>query len=154
MLTLLILSAFVALILYAGVDLTLTATQVLPSTGAKFLHGLSGEALTHGQVVYKKAADGLYWLADADAEASAAAVGVVMCEAVAAGQEIVVQVEGDITLGAGAAPARGVLYLVSPTAGGYAPAPAASGDYLTVIGYGIGSNKIRLDINVTGIAAA
>lgn len=134
-------------------DLTITATQVLPTTSTRYSIVKVGEAVTHGQPLYKKASDGLYYKADADAEASAAAEGVAMSEAVASGQPIVMAVSGDITLGAGAAPAAATEYYVSPTAGGLCPeADVLSGDYLTRIGYGIGSNQIRLDIKVSGIA--
>ena len=136
-------------------DLSITPAQVLPSTGAKYLHGIAGEALTAGEVVYKKSSDGRYWKADADVEASADADGLVVAEAEAAGAGVLVQYAGDITLGAGAAPTQGQTYVVSATAGGIGlEGELASDDYLTYLGYGIGTNAVRLMIKATGIAHA
>jgi hypothetical protein len=154
MTTLVLLMIFLVLVAWSNADLTVTATQVLPSTGARYIYGVAGEALTAGEPVYKKAADGLYWKCDADAEASADCKGVAYT-AVAAGQPVVIQYDGQITLGAGAAPADGETYFVSDTAGGLKPdADLGSGEYVTYVGYGIGSNKLQLDIKATGNAHA
>ena len=45
-------------------DLTITAANVAPGAGAVKDTGTAGEALTAGQLVYKKSADGKWYKAD------------------------------------------------------------------------------------------
>ncbi|RJP54315.1 MAG: hypothetical protein C4583_03050 [Anaerolineaceae bacterium] len=128
------------------VDLVVTATQVLPSSGDTE-KGIAGEAITAGQAVYKRATDG-YWLkAQCDGtaeEAGATNCGIALVSALAANAPIVVALPGSIvTLGAGAAPAAGTIYCIAAAAGGIAPsADMATTNKVTVLAIGIGSNQV------------
>lgn len=118
-------------------DLTITATQVLPSTGAQYVDGLAGVAITAGQACYKSTGDTIL-LADADAGSNAAAnvQGIALNNA-AAGQPVRLQSTGTIILGAAAAPVKGTIYVLSGGAGGIAPAAdLAVADRVTIIGVG------------------
>lgn len=132
-------------------DLTITAAQVLKSTGAVVETGNAGETITQGQSVYRKAADKEIYKADANVTAAeAAAVGIALNSA-ADGQPIKFQTDGSITLGAGAAPVEGTVYVVSATAGGIAPvADLVSTNYVTTLGVGNGSNGIDMILKATG----
>lgn len=133
-------------------DLTITVAQVLPATdaAADFVFGIAGAGITAGQPVYLDTVAGTYKLTDANAVATAAAAGIALHGALA-GQPIKVQTSGDLTLGAGAAPAVGIVYCVSAAAGGISPiASLTSLDYTTILGVGIASNKLRMRVWVTG----
>jgi hypothetical protein len=137
-------------------DLTITATQVLPAaTGVSLDNLYAGEAIDCGEVYYVKAADGKAWLAKALTAAEAAARGVCVGAAKAAGQMMTGQKTGLVTLGAGAAPAVGTPYFVSDNAGKIAPlADLGAADFMTLLGWGASGNKLSLDIGASGIAHA
>lgn len=141
-------------------DLVITVAQVLPGAATdtvppSFVEGIAGATITAGQAVYLDATALTIKLADANATvATAAAIGIATHGALA-GQPIRVQTRGDITLGAGAAPAVGVLYVASNNAGGLAPSSdLGATQWATVLGVGIGSNKVRLQPWATGQATA
>lgn len=126
-------------------DLSITASQVVQSsTTSDIEHGTAGEAITVGQSVYKKASDGKIYKADADnSSATAAAIGIAVSGADAASQSVSWQKTGTITIGAAAAITAGATYYVSDTAGGIKPeADLTTGDYVTMLGVGNGSNGI------------
>jgi hypothetical protein len=130
-------------------DLAITAAQVLPGTdaaGAQFAQGIAGASITAGQLVYLDSATNTYKLADNnDTSALLAIVVGVALHAAGTGQPLRVQTAGPITIGAGAAPASGVIYCLSATAGGIAPsADLASGNRTTIVGVGGASNTIIL----------
>jgi hypothetical protein len=135
--------------------LTVTATQVLPGAAADtippvFETAIAGAAITAGQPVYLDAA-GLYQPADSDSSALTATVVGMALNGAAAGQPVRVQTAGDVTMGAGAAPAVGTLYCVGPTAGDVVPvADLANPSRVSLIGVGIAGNKIRLRPWATG----
>lgn len=132
-------------------DLTITASQVLESTGPEYVTGTAGEALTAGQPVYLKDSDSRYYRADANASSETAEAVAIMLHGADAGQPIKAQSGGTITLGAGAAPAVGTIYIVSATAGGIAPsADAATGWFITVLGVGAAANTLKLKIFISG----
>lgn len=139
-------------------DLVITVAQVLPGTSSdaispSFEDGIAAVAVTAGQPVYLNAS-GLYALADADLSAAAAAAHGIALHAALAGQPLRVQIGGDVTLGAGAGPVVGTLYVASATAGGISPASAlGAGLYTTVLGVGITGNKLRLRPWATGQVA-
>lgn len=118
-------------------DLTITATQVLPSTGARFADGTAGAAITAGQACYNSTSDTML-PADADAGTPAAAnVRGIALNGAAIGQPVRLQTEGIIILGAAAAPVKGTIYVLSGGAGGICPAAdLAAADRVTVIGVG------------------
>ena len=130
-------------------DLTVTASQVLSSTGAVFATGTAGATITAGQPVYYDGTN--YQPADANASSTtAAAVGIAL-HASLTGQPIKIQTAGDITIGAGAAPAVGTIYVVSATAGGIAPSSdGTTGWYTTILGVGAATNIIKLQIYASG----
>lgn len=131
-------------------DLTITAANVRGAANLQYQKmGIAGAAITAGQAVYYDSTSDRYYLADADAGASAKAAGIALCSC-AAGQPFVFQYAGDVYLGAGAA---GVTYVVSSTAGGIAAdADITTGKFKTVLGAGKTGSYITLDIFVSGQA--
>ena len=99
-------------------DLTVTATQVLPGDDAVITNGRLGTTVTTGQMVYLDEDTKRYLLADANlTNRTADAVGIAL-NGGGLNQTVRVQTEGSVTIGAGAAPVVGTLYVVSATAGG------------------------------------
>lgn len=141
-------------------DLSVTASQVVASTTTSDIeHGTSGEAITIGQSVYKKASDGKIYKADANASsATATAIGIAISTASAANQGMSWQKSGTITIGAAASITAGATYYVSATAGGIAPeADLATGHYVTFLGVGNSSNGIVMPTSgphVSGVTHA
>ncbi|MBK9122817.1 MAG: hypothetical protein IPM16_06805 [Chloroflexi bacterium] len=130
-------------------DLTVTPANVDAGTDGRIGHGIAGEAIDAGEVIYLDRTTNTYLLADADAAASAKAAGVAVSSA-AAGQVVAFQSDGTYT--AGATTVQGTPYFVSTGAGGIAPfADLGSGDYVTLFGFGVTGNKIKLAINATGL---
>lgn len=132
-------------------DLTITASQVLAGAGAVIETGNAGETITQGQTVYRNSSDKEIYLADADDTAATATVLGIALNSASDGQPIKFQTDGTITLGAGAAPTEGVIYVLSGTAGGIAPsADLATSDYVSILGVGNASNGISLNIQASG----
>jgi hypothetical protein len=132
--------------------LTITATQVVPGTGAtitRYTAG-SGQTFTAGMTVYDQGFH-VAGIADADGSAASAVCVGIALNGASPGQPVDVLEAGLITLGAGAAPAEGTPYFLSPTAGGISPlADVLSADYLVYLGMGIGSNQLSVQIHNTG----
>lgn len=127
-------------------DLSITAANVAAGTGARVEHGYAGEAITEGQALYKDASDG-YRLKKASNStlAQSQVVGIALNSPAAAGQPVAYQSEGTIAIGATGV--SGVIYMVSATAGGIAPAADTSTDeYTAVIGIGAGAGNIKLGL--------
>lgn len=131
-------------------DLTITASQVLPGSDStsQFAQGTAGASITAGQVLYYDSTAATYKLADNnDTQATSVVAGIAL-HAAGTGQPIRLQTAGPITLGAGAAPAVGSVYVLSATAGGIAPvADLATGNRTTILGVGGASNTVTLRIN-------
>jgi hypothetical protein len=126
-------------------DLTITASQVLPDTTGDIFRGTSGATVTAGQTVYLDTSTNLIKLADANASALTAVTMGIALHAALTGQPLAVQRRGTPTLGAGAAPAVGTIYIQSATAGGIAPAAdLATGYYATIVGVGTTGNKLTM----------
>lgn len=132
--------------------LVVTAAQVLSGANAETVTKITGVAVTAGQALYLVAATDQWALCDANLSAAGATfVGIALNDA-AAGQWVTAQKGGTITLGAGAAPVNGTIYVAAATAGGIAPAAdLASGWYVSIIGVGDGTGKITLFPRNTGI---
>ena len=134
-------------------DLTITPADVAAATGSTEEQGTAGETITAGQCVYLVSGGvdaGQYKLADADALASAACVGVALHSS-SDGQPLRILTSGGLNPGATAT--VGQLYTVSTTAGGIAPyADLSSGDYPTSIGYGTAAANIDIKLHVSGVA--
>jgi len=129
--------------------LTITASQVLPTLNDPVEHGIAGAAITPGKPVYYDTSTGKWKLAQADgtaAEAGADGYGIALSQAAADGQPITVALPGHrVTLGAGAAPAAGVVYYFGDTAGTLVPvADVGSADKILPLCIGIGSNKVKI----------
>ena len=126
-------------------DLTITASQVKAGAGAVEGTGVAGTAVTAGQPVYEDATDGRIKLADSNLSLAAAKARGVALHGALANQPIRYQKGGKVIVGAGAAPAKGTIYVASATAGGIAPAAdLASGSYATILGVGDGDGGIDL----------
>jgi hypothetical protein len=133
--------------------LAVTSTQVLPGTDNNPEFGIAGEAITAGQVVYLDSTTNLYKLFDADLTAANAASPRVALNTAAISQPVRVAGTGTITIGAGAAPTRGVVYVAGATAGSINPAAdLATGWKVAVIGVGgTTANTIKLICQNTGV---
>ena len=136
-------------------DLTLTVAEVLDTGAPDVQTGLAGVAITAGQPLYKDATDSdKLTLADANAAASAACVGLAL-HATLAGQPVKYQTAGPFTIGATAAMKVGEIYIVSDTAGGIKPrADLATGEFTTVLGITTSAAVLFLKITVGGVAKA
>lgn len=135
-------------------DLTITAASVLRGSNARVESVIFGATITQGQVVYKDAADGRVKLADTDSATAAQKVpyGIAL-NAGANGQPGLVQVSGDITIGA--TMVAGTTYYLSPTPGGIAPlADVAIGYDYTIMGIAISTTVLRMGIVVSGVTRA
>ena len=127
--------------------LSITATQVLPSTGPT-IAGIAGAAITQGQSVYF-ATSGKWLPAQGDGtsvEAGEYGYGIALTAAGAADQPIVVALPGAVvTLGAGAAPDPGTVYYPGDTAGGLAlRSDLGAADKALPIALGLTTNRVLI----------
>jgi len=134
-----------------AVDLSITAASVLPSTNAVVKTGTAGGTITAGQTLYADASDGGdLKLADADASALTAVVVGIALHGASDGQPLSFLASGDITIGATVV--VGEIYVLSGTAGGIAPeADLATADWVSVLGVGITTGKIRIQRANSGV---
>lgn len=134
-------------------DLSITAANVGVTSNTVFELVQVGESVTQGQPAYKKALDGLYYKADANASsATAAALGVFLSPASTNGYALIAK-SGSIL--AGATLVVGETYVVSATAGGIAPlADVTTGWYVTILGVASSATTLALDIVRSGTARA
>lgn len=113
-------------------DISITASNVISSTGAVYGTGTAGVTITAGQALYLDSTSNTVKLCDADASSSAADCIGIALHGASASQPIKYQTAGDITIGATIAAA--VPYLTSTTAGGIAPTTdGAAGQYTKVL---------------------
>lgn len=135
-------------------DLTITATSVVPGSGAKITEGLAGATITAGQVVYLDSTTSTYKLADCNsATAAVRSPAGIALNGAASGQTVGVLERGPITIGATVA--VGVPYFLSGTAGGIRPAADnTTGDYVTYLGIGTSTTVIDVKIHESGAAMA
>jgi hypothetical protein len=134
-------------------DLSVTAANVGVTSSAVVELVQVGESVTQGQPAYKKALDGLYYKADANASsATAAALGVFVTAASTNGYALIVKSGSYL---AGATLTVGETYVVSATAGGIAPlADVTTGWYVTILGVASSATTLSLDIVRSGTARA
>lgn len=137
-------------------DISVTAANVLKGSNATTESGTAGATVTAGQSVYKDTGDSNKWkLADSDSTALTAGSGGlgIALHAAAANQPLLVQLTGDINMGATLA--VGETYVVSNTAGGVAPiADMGTGDYISILGVASTASNLVLAKNVTGVQKA
>lgn len=135
-------------------DLAITPASVVAGTGAVTVQGTAGETITAGQVLYKKAADSKWYKADTDSATSEVRIPAgIALNGASAGQPLLVQKSGQITIGA--AVLAGVAYYLSGTAGGICPvADVAAGDYTAIIGLGVSTTVLSIDIQAPNVVLA
>lgn len=125
--------------------LTITKASVAYQEGPIAGDQIAGEAFDAGDCVYLKQADSRWYKAQNDgttAEAGEAGTGMALFTADAAGARGTIAKPGAIvTIGTGTA---GVTYCVGATYGDYVPDADVSGAKKTIVGVGIGSNKLLL----------
>jgi hypothetical protein len=140
--------AFLAPCPASAADLTVTAASVAPVAGAAIETGYAGEALTAGQAVYRKSADGKWYKADCNsATAEVRVASAVALTGSAAGQPVVVQRAGSVTIGA--ALTAGTVYYLSGTPGGIRPAADnTTGDYPQVVGIATSTTVLSLNFGL------
>jgi hypothetical protein len=142
--------AFAALlpVLAHAAAISITPASVVGLEGDK-VQRTAGGTITAGQVV--RISGTAVIAAVNDNAANAAAYGIAL-NGGGTGQPIVVQTNGDITIGGTVA--VGKFYALG-TAGGIIPVDdIAGGEFTTIIGVGISATAIRLSIKAGGVAAA
>lgn len=133
-------------------DITVTPADVELIDNVAGVKVQFGEAVTAGEAVYLNSGDNKYYLADASDSAKDAVAGVAISGGSADSYGYIVSTDGT-TIDIGGTTAAGTIYVLSASAAG-AIAPdtdLSTGDYVSVIGVGSGSNQIVLGINNSGI---
>lgn len=136
------------------VDLAVTPSQVVGVGSYSSQVRIAGATIVAGDALYLDSSN-QWLLADANVSATEAnAIGIAL-NGGDSGQPVTAITNGTVNLGAAAAAAAGVVYVVSATAGNIAPdVDVTTGAYLTILGVGIGSNQVKLSINASGVVAA
>ena len=130
-------------------DITITAANVLRVSGKTELV-TAGVTVTAGKVGYLDTTDNQYNLAINTGATAAAAKGIALNNA-SAGQPLIIQTTGDITIGGTVV--VGTLYTVSSTAGGIEPVGSLESlDEVTPLGVGISTTVITLAIKPSAVA--
>jgi hypothetical protein len=140
--------------------LAITASQVVPDTDAVIDTKIAAATITQGQALCLNSA-GRAILFDPGATGTATLYGIAV-SAASSGQPVEIQTDGDCDLGAAAGLAAGLAVYCMDTAGAMSVAAAAgvqtsdltAGGVMSLVGIGIGSNKIRLGIINSGVAKA
>lgn len=134
-------------------DVAVTAANVLKGAGGISKDFVAGAAITAGMSVYLKTTDQRWYPAKADVLATSLCQGVSLHPA-AIGQPLQVQTSGPYTCGATVL--VGVFYYVSAAnAGGFCPvADLASGNFPTLLGFGLTTTTVQLMPTATGLALA
>lgn len=128
-------------------DLSITAANVRLATAlAQVVVLRVSEIVDAGEVVYKNGDK--YSLADASAQATAAASYVALTNGVADG--FIVAVKTGLVYVGTSALTKGVQYVVSATAGKIAPiGDLSTGDYITHVGVAATTDTLYVDISKT-----
>lgn len=134
-------------------DLVITSTGVVKGADAVTTTKIALAAVTAGQVVYLSSA-GLVGLHDANsATAEVRTPYGIALNGAAINQPVVVQTDGEITMGA--ALGTGTVYLASPTPGGIMPsADAANGDTISILGIGKTAAILKMKLFASGVTKA
>jgi hypothetical protein len=134
-------------------DYTVTAASVLASSTATKRDGVAGATITAGQALYLDSSDQTLKLADSNSGTAAARTVVgISLNGGATGQPIK-YCTADSGFAPGFSIPAGSVVILSDTPGGLRPvADAVSGDFVTVIGLGIGSNTMALGFIASTIA--
>ena len=123
-------------------DLSITAANVGIDGPCALEPVETGEAITQGQPVYRKASDGLWYRSDSNASLEAAtATGIALTPASGANKWTAIVRTGRVIVGATVA--VGVTYYASATAGGIAPeTDLATGWYPRSLGQAVSTTVI------------
>lgn len=133
-------------------DLSITAANVIAAAAAETENGNLGAAVTAGQVLYKAAADGLWYLADNNSATAAVrqATGIAL-NGGGIGQPVRVLRSGPVTIGA--TMTAGVTYYLSDTPGGICPiADVGTGEYSCIIGIATSTTVLDVRFQYSGAA--
>lgn len=133
-------------------DLSITPANVEAGTdNPAIVDGNAGEAFDAGDVVYLDATSQTWFKALNDTEAHAAARGLALGTAEAAGQRVGIQQRRSITVGS-ASIVVGEVYVVSSTAGKMCPASdLTTAQWVTIVGVGESATTIYLCPTITEI---
>lgn len=133
-------------------DISITAANVAASSNAVFVRDFkAGATITAGQVVYldTSTTPPTWKLGDANGSGTRRPTGIAL-HASLAGQPLVVQTGGDITIGATLT--AGLTYYLSDTAGGICPvADIGSGEDVVLIGIAKSTTVMNLIFNAPGV---
>lgn len=117
-------------------DLSITGTNVVPSSSAVLVTATAGQAITRGQLVYKKASDRKIYLADGNSGTAEVrdCVGIAVTDSSTNGPITYVTEDPNLQIAASGL-TNGTIYILSATPGGLAPdADATTGWFVTVVG--------------------
>ncbi len=112
-------------------DVSITAANVSPVTGATISTGIAGATITAGQLVYLDSATSTIKLADANASILTAACVGIAVNGASSGQYINYATAGDVNIG-GTVTIAGI-YVVSANAGGLAPVADLTSTWYTKV---------------------
>lgn len=119
----LLVSSFVILVssFASGADISITAANFRAGSTAQFHTGTAGTTITAGQLVAISASTGRYVLADANDAVLCKVAGIAAHAAIDGAPLAIVYYSNDMTLG-GTLSTATMVYVLSATAGGIAPA--------------------------------
>jgi predicted transcriptional regulator len=132
--------------------ITIVAANVATVVGGTYdREKVAGETITAGQAVYLKAADGRAWLSQCDGNTEEDDFYGIALNGAAAGQPVVIQTGGQITIGGTVA--IGTVYAVAAAAGGIAPlTDIVSTNKVSLIGYGATATILTIAKVNAGVA--
>lgn len=129
--------------------ITVTAANVAPQSNAQFADYTAGETITAGMSIYIDTTTGKAMKADANASAASSTARGIATHGASNGQNLRVQVAGDINMGATLT--VNTAYIVGATAGDVAPiADITTGWYGALLGISISTSVLRLCVTNTG----
>lgn len=130
-------------------DLSITAADVVPASGAGLLRGTSGATITAGMACYLDSTDQRVKIAHCETSATTAAVVGIAANGASAGQPVTLVVSGGLDLGATLT--VGEVYVLSAS-GGIAPVgDLLADDYVTVIGIATAADNLAVSIASSGV---
>ena len=133
-------------------NLSITAATVgMTSTAPGKRTVIYGEAVTEGQVVYLKTADGKYWVASNATEDPSAAAGIALTPG-QADDRGEIATSGNINIGATLE--VGTLYVLSTAGLMSTHSDILEDDWVTLIGWAVAADQLRIAIVQTGIQQA
>jgi hypothetical protein len=136
-------------------DLAITASSVVPGTGAVWNTGTAGATVTAGQWVYLDSSDGRLKQSDVDnTTATAAVVGIAVHDSTA-GRPLTYVNSGPVTMTTTPAMSPGRHYYASDSGGGMAPQADLAPTWNVVrLGYALTATSFQVEIKRTGLVLA